>query len=146
MWLLKLAIAVLATLGSPLSSYAQTLVIHVEGLRDTVGSIRFGFYDSASQWETKKSTFQRHVRKGRLVRGGRASYTFTDVRPGRYGVAMVDDENESGGMDWGVVLPREGFGFSDCEVRGVRRPNFDEFDFELRAGQRTEVVVRVRYL
>ena len=139
------AILVLATAGS-LPLRAQTLVVHVEGLRNTDGAIHLGFYDSAAQWDTKKSNFQRHRRKGSLVKDGRVTYTITDVAPGRYGVAMVDDENDSGGIDWGLLLPKEGFGFSNYESRGLRRPDFEEFDFELREGETVEVVVRVRYL
>ena len=125
---------------------AQTLVIHVEGLRDTIGAIHFGFYDSAAQWDTKKSNFQRHRRKGGRVVNGRVTYTIEDVPAGHYGVALVDDENDNGEMDWGLLLPKEGFGFSDLESTGLRRPGYEEFDFVLRAGETVEVVMRVRYL
>lgn len=124
---------------------AQTLLVHVEGLRSGEGSIRCGFYDSPAQWQTKKSNFQRHGTKARL-RGGCVTYTFTDVPAGRWAMAIVDDENDSGGMDWGMLLPREGFGFSDYELRGLTRPEWEDFDFELREGHVTEVRVRVRYL
>ena len=124
---------------------AQTLVVHVEGVRSGDGSIRCGFYDSAAQWDSKRSNFQRHGSKTRL-RGGRVTYTFTDVPAGRWAMAIVDDENDSGEIDWGILLPKEGFGFSNYESRGLSRPDWEDFAFELREGEVTEVRVRVRYL
>ena len=124
---------------------AQTLVVHVEGVRNGDGSIHCGFYDSPAQWDTKKSNFQRHGTKAGL-RGGRVTFTFDDIPAGRWAMAIVDDENDSGGIDWGILLPKEGFGFSDYVSRGLSRPDWEDFDFELREGQVTEVRVRVRYL
>ena len=140
------AVWVLATAGSLLGLRAQTLVVHVENLRSDVGSIHLGFYDSPAQWDTKKSNFQRHRQKGALVRGGRVTYTITDVAPGRYAMALADDENGNGEIDWGLILPKEGFGFSGYASNRLRRPDFEEFDFELREGETVEVVMRVRYL
>ena len=142
---MKYVLLLAAALGVGLPLSAQTLVVQIEGLHNTTGAIHLGFYDSAAQWATKKSSFQRHRSKQR-VRNGQVTYTITDVAPGRYAVAIVDDENDSGGMDWGLLLPKEGFGFSNYESRGISRPDFEDFAFDLVAGQTTTVVVRVRYL
>ena len=136
---------VLATAGSPQTGVAQTLVVHVEGLRSSEGSVHLGFYDSEAQWRSEKSNFQRHRSKSG-ARAGRLTYTITDVAPGHYAVAIVDDENDNGGMDWGLLLPKEGFGFSNYKHRGISRPDFSDFDFDLRPGETTTVVISVRYL
>ena len=122
-----------------------TLVVHIEGLRSAAGSIHVGFYKDAATWESERSDFQRHGSKAG-TREGRVTFTYTDVPPGHYAAAIVDDENDSGGMDWGLLLPKEGFGFSNYVHRGLLRPNFDDFDFDLRAGATTELTFRVRYL
>ena len=136
----------MAAAGGLAGLRAQTLVVHVEGLRSDVGAVHLGFYDSPAQWDTKKSNFQRHRRKGALVKDGRVTYTITDVAPGRYAMAMVDDENDNGEIDWGLILPKEGFGFSNYASKALRRPDFEEFDFVLGEGETVVVVVRVRYL
>lgn len=124
---------------------AQQLTVHVEGLRNADGSIHVGFYDSEEQWKTEKSNFQRHGSKA-AQQNGRISLTFNDVPAGHYALAIVDDENDSGGIDWGILLPKEGFGFSNYYHKGLFRPDFDDFDFDLPAGEHVEVTVRVRYL
>lgn len=124
---------------------AQRLTVEVVGLRNAEGSIHVGFYDSAAQWKTERSNFQRHGAKTD-VRDGRLTLTFDDVPAGHYGLAIVDDENDSGGIDWGLLLPKEGFGFSDYYHKGLFRPDFEDFDFELPAGEHVTVTVRVRYL
>ena len=123
----------------------STLHVRIEGLRNADGSVHLGFYESAAQWKTERSNFQRHASKSGC-RGGVLELTITDVAPGRYAMAMVDDENDSGGMDWGLLMPKEGFGFSNYEHRGLSRPDFEDFDFELPAGGEARVVMRVRYL
>lgn len=138
-----LAAALATSLAHALS--AQTLVIHVENIRAAQGSMRFGFYESAVQWKTEKSNFQRAGKK-QVKPGGTQTFTYADIPAGHYAMALADDENDNGGMDWGLLLPKEGFGFSNYEHRGISRPDFEDFDFDLRAGEVTVVTVRVRYL
>lgn len=70
---------------------------------------------------------------------------FTNLRPGRYAIALLHDENGNGRVDKTLMLPREGFGFSrDAKIR-MGPPSFDSAAFELdsaRAKQR----IRMRYL
>jgi len=127
------------------SATAQTLTVVVEGLRNNEGSIHVGFYDSPEQWASERSNFQRHGSKAD-VQDGRIIYTFHDVPAGHYGLAIVDDENNSGGIDWGLILPKEGFGFSNYYHKGLFRPDFEDFDFMLAADSQVTVTVRVRYL
>ncbi len=134
-----------ACLWPPRTSRAQRLSIRVEGVRDSVGSLHFGFYRTPEDWDARKSNFQRHARK-RAPEAGVLVFTYDDVPPGRYALAAVDDENDSGGMDWGWVLPQEGFGFADYYHRGLSRPAYEDFDFELAADSGLEIVVRLRYL
>lgn len=126
---------------------AQTLTVRVVGLRSANGAIRVGFYDSAEQWETKRSSFQRAGAKPASAgEDGVAILEFDDVPPGRYGLAIADDENDNGHIDWGWLLPKEGFGFSNYHSTRLARPDFEEFAFDLPADGHVEVVVRLRYL
>ena len=129
------------------SLHAQALIVQVEGLRSDLGTVRVGFYDSPEQWASKRSNFQRHgAKRGLPAGGGTLVLRYEDVPPGRYGIAIADDENDNGGMDWGVLLPKEGFGFSNYYSTRLRRPDFEEFAFTHSADGDTVVTVRVRYL
>lgn len=146
---LRSSLLLLSVLTASLSgdAAAQTLTIRVEGLRSERGSIRVGFYASAAQWETKRSNFQRAGGKRAHAAGeGVVVLEFDDVPAGRYGVAIADDENDNGHIDWGWLLPKEGFGFSNYHSKGLARPDFEEFAFDLPAGEHVEIAVRVRYL
>ncbi len=124
---------------------AQQLTIRIEGIRSEEGLLHVGFYESEKQWKSEKSNFQRHSDK-RTFANGVVTFVVDDVQPGRYAAALADDENSNGHIDWGILLPIEGFGFSNYVHRGLRRPNFDDFDFELKAGENLTITFVVKYL
>lgn len=124
---------------------AQTLRVRLEGVRAAEGTIRLGFYDSEAQWKTEKSSFQRAGSKANL-HDGILEFTIDDVEPGEYAVAIADDENDNGEMDWGWILPKEGFGFSNYELKGIRRPRYPDFKFQLLPQGETSIVIKMRYL
>ena len=146
---LAFALAVAALCASATQRFeasTSTLVVDIEGLRNTEGSVHVGFYDSEAQWMTEKSNFQRHGSKRATSADGKLRLTLDDVPAGHYAVAIVDDENDNGHIDWGILLPKEGFGFSNYYHRGLFRPEFDDFDFDLPPGQTVTVTIRVKYL
>ena len=124
---------------------AQTLRVQIVGVRAQEGTIRLGFYDSEAQWKSEKSSFQRAASKEDLI-DGTLEFLIDDVAPGEYCVAIADDENDNGEMDWGWILPKEGFGFSNYELKGIRRPQYDDFKFHLLPEGVTMIVIKVRYL
>ncbi|MFK8055088.1 MAG: DUF2141 domain-containing protein [Saprospiraceae bacterium] len=139
---LLLAVGVLG-FGGSLS--AQNLKVRMEGVRASEGTIRLGFYDSKAQWDSEKSSFQRAASKANL-KDGVIEFFITDVEPGEYCVAIADDENDNGEMDWGWILPKEGFGFSNYVLKGIRRPQYEDFKFDLLPEGETTIVIKVRYL
>jgi len=71
---------------------------------------------------------------------------FTGVKPGRYAIALLHDENNNGRMDRALMMmPREGFGFSrDAPVR-MGPPSFDLAAFDVDAEGATKII-RMRYM
>ena len=123
---------------------SQSLTIRVTGVRSSSGSIRVAFYNNAEDFAKEKALFIRTASKAGMS-GGVVSIVYTDLKPGTYGVAVLDDENSNREMDYGLILPEEGFGFSDYYHSGMSRPTFDKFDFTL--GSETKAtVVKIRYL
>ena len=80
------------------------------------------------------------------AREGRVTFTFTDVVPGRYAIALLHDENENGKADRALgMMPKEGFGFSrDAKVR-MGPPDFDDAAFDIETADRA-LTIRMRYM
>ena len=72
--------------------------------------------------------------------------TFTGVRPGRYAIALLHDENDNGKADRALgMMPREGFGFSrDAKVR-MGPPKFDEAAIDI-GNAPVNQTIRMRYM
>lgn len=78
---------------------------------------------------------------------GSVTLTFEDVRPGRYAIALLHDENGNGKADRAaMMIPTEGFGFSrDARVR-FGPPKFGEAAFDVAPGRHETLVIRMRYM
>lgn len=74
------------------------------------------------------------------------SLEFDHVRPGRYAIALLHDENNNGKADRALsMIPKEGFGFSrDAPVR-MGPPSFDSAAFSVVAGSSRQAI-RMRYM
>lgn len=121
------------------------LTIVVQDIRNDQGQLCIGiFVDEASFAAGKPAHYltvpKQEAKGGSLVQA-------VDLPPGIYGVSILDDENMDHGMDRNFIgLPKEGFGFSDYYHSGFSYPKFAAFRFQLRAADRRQVVVRLRYL
>lgn len=72
-------------------------------------------------------------------------FTFRNVQPGRYAIAVLHDENGNGKVDKALMIPKEGFGFSrDAPIR-MGPPPFAAAAFEV-AGQDQSQPIRMRYI
>ena len=80
------------------------------------------------------------------AKAGTVSFTFTDVKPGRYAIALLHDENANGKADRALgMMPKEGFGFSrDAKVR-MGPPKFSDAAFEVGAADK-DLTIRTRYM
>ncbi|MDZ4308643.1 DUF2141 domain-containing protein [Allopontixanthobacter sp.] len=74
------------------------------------------------------------------------TFSFTNVTPGRYAIALLHDENNNGKADRALMMmPTEGFGFSrDAKVR-MGPPKFDDAAFDV-AGNPIVQTIRMRYM
>ncbi|MES2678561.1 MAG: DUF2141 domain-containing protein [Bacteroidota bacterium] len=141
---MKILFPVLFLLFNALYSTSQTLHINMVGVRNASGNIRLAFYNSSQSFDDEKPLFIKTVSKVSLAKNG-MKITYTDLKPGIYGIAVLDDENMNEKMDYGLILPEEGFGFSDYYHTGMKRPKFDQFDFLLKQEVKT-VEIKIRYL
>jgi uncharacterized protein (DUF2141 family) len=72
---------------------------------------------------------------------------FRDVKPGRYAVTVLHDENRNGKMDkvWLLGIPLEGYGVSNNKTYATRGPNFEEAAFALEGPAELLLKVVLRY-
>lgn len=78
--------------------------------------------------------------------GKQVEILFHNVKPGRYAVALLHDENDNGKADRALgMMPKEGFGFSnDAPVR-MGPPSFKSAAFEY-AGKAKLLTIKMRYM
>ena len=67
------------------------------------------------------------------------------LKPGVYGISVLDDENKDGEMKYNWFgIPKEGYGFSNFYHTGITKPNFKDFDFIV--GEKDKIVqVKMKY-
>ena len=122
---------------------SQTLTICVEGIRNNEGVIRLAFYHNDEEFQHDKPFRSETVRKDTLSTKS-FCIPYSGLKAGTYGVALLDDENENNRMDYKLLIPAEGFGFSDYNAEGAKRPKFDDFKFKLDQ-QGKKVKIRIKY-
>ncbi|MGB7373618.1 MAG: DUF2141 domain-containing protein [Pontixanthobacter sp.] len=78
--------------------------------------------------------------------GKTVTFNFTNVKPGRYAIALLHDENDNGKADRALMMmPTEGYGFSrDAKVR-MGPPKFDAAAFEVGTANQSQTI-EMRYM
>lgn len=121
-----------------------SLTVEVDQLRSSKGRVQFALYDRDGTIPDEH--YEHCYKRGTapIVNRG-ATYTFSGLPPGRYAVNILHDENENGRVDKGLLLPKEGIGFSNYRTIGLgNRPDFRKASFEV--DQDVWVKVQVVYL
>lgn len=108
-----------------------SLIIKVEGLRNSEGVVQFALYNRDDT--IPDENFKQYYKMGTSnIDDGSATFTFSDLPSGRYAINILHDENENGKIDKGLFLPKEGIGFSNYEsINLMNRPKFSKASFEL---------------
>ncbi|MXO91491.1 DUF2141 domain-containing protein [Pontixanthobacter aquaemixtae] len=78
--------------------------------------------------------------------GSTVTFSFKNVAPGRYAIALLHDENNNGKADRALMMmPKEGYGFSrDAKVR-MGPPKFSAAAFDVTAEDQSQTI-RMRYM
>ncbi|MDP2688134.1 MAG: DUF2141 domain-containing protein [Aequorivita sp.] len=121
---------------------SYTLTIKVDGLRNSEGVVQFALYnrDGAIPDENFKEYYKMATSD---INGGSAAFTFFNLPLGKYAVNVLHDENENGKIDKGLILPKEGIGFSNYEtINLMNRPKFSKASFQLskNSTQRVKII------
>lgn len=126
------------------SVWTQTLKVNITSIRNDKGSIRLAFYKDSKSFDEEKAYMIKIIPKT-AMKNGTLSVSYSGLKPGNYGIAILDDENANEKMDYGMVLPKEGFGFSNYFHTGMSRPKFESFDFVIDKVD-VAVEIKVKYM
>ncbi len=128
-------------LFDPAGLSAAELEVTVEGLRNARGTVRLVLHHDPAAFPSGEPTAHINLpaRKGRVL--GRVR----GLKSGLHALALLHDENDSGGMDSNVVgLPQEGYGFSNDAKVFLGPPSFAAASFKVDPGL-TAITVTVVY-
>lgn len=125
----------------PAATY--TISIKVTNIRNSKGTMQFQLYKDQKTFAAETPFKSYRISKSG-VSGHTLRYKITGLPAGSYGVALLDDENSNKKMDYGWVLPEEGFGFSDYYHTAWSKPNYHKFKFYLKENK--SVTMKVRYM
>lgn len=128
-----------------ISLHAQTIHLEITGIKNTTGQICVAFFDSNEAFKKERPCFEVFYNKHTRMTNGRIE-DILKLKPGIYGVSVLDDEDSSGRMRYNLIgIPLEGYGFGNFEFRGLKKPAFDRFSFELNAGECKTIRVKMQY-
>jgi uncharacterized protein (DUF2141 family) len=127
--------------ATPANTYSITVTI--KNIRNKSGRIQLHIYRNQEGYSQRKGWKSVLLYKNKMV-GGTLKYTFTGIPAGVYGLALLDDENKNTVMDFGWLLPKEGYGFGDYYHTKWSTPHFNDFKFYLKANK--SLLMKVRYM
>lgn len=141
---IMLAVAAFAAIGST-SPATGEVSVNVTELRSGEGVVLACLTNNPKAFPNCKKDPDAHKLSVPANASG-VLLTFAGVKPGRYAVALLHDENENGKADRALgIMPKEGFGFSrDAKVQ-MGPPKFESAAFDY-TGETTELDIRMRYL
>lgn len=131
----------------PFTSYSNqgdkrfSLTINVDNLRNSNGIVQFALYnkDGTIPDESYKKCYK--LMKAKIINGS-SVITFKDIPLGRYAVNIFHDENNNGKIDKGLILPKEGLGFSNFKTIGFsNRPSFSKASFDLNSDKTLKITI-----
>ncbi len=119
----------------------HSLTVEVANLRNSNGIVQFALYNKEGSIpdENYKKCYKKLTAK---IVDGTSSVTFENIQEGKYAVNILHDEDKNGKIKKGLVLPKEGIGFSNYKSIGMfNKPRFSEASFDLKADKSIQVKI-----
>lgn len=136
--------ALLTGANTPASNATSTVTVTVTDIRSSEGVVRACLTLSEKKFPKCSGAADGH----NLVvpSSGTVTIEFKNVKPGRYAIAVLHDENNNNKADRALLfMPKEGFGFSrDAKVR-MGPPKFKSAAFDVTTADQSQSI-RMRYM
>ncbi|MGV8964573.1 MAG: DUF2141 domain-containing protein [Candidatus Saccharimonadaceae bacterium] len=137
-----LKLVVLVVLLSSFSIQKQeifSLTVEVNDLRNSEGTVLFALYNREDAFPDQN--YKKYFKKltGKIINGA-SSVTFENLPAGKYAVNILHDENNDGKIKKGLIMPKEGIGFSNYKSIGLsNRPSFRKASFNILNNKKVKV-------
>jgi len=129
----------------PQIGLSQTLDVCIKNIHGMNGQICVAVFADEAGFEAEKTVWRTICPKSKVVNG--ELHMKIHMQPGKYGLSVLDDENENRKMDYKLFgIPREGFGFSNYYQKPLRKPVFDDFSFVVEKNVTMQITIMMRYL
>lgn len=136
-----LIIISLSSWRPPPNENHYSLTVEASELRNSNGSIIFALYNRVDAFpdEHYKKQFKKLTVK---IVNGSSSVTFENLPEAKYAINILHDENNDGKINKGLILAKEGIGFSNYETLDFsNRPSFKRASFNLSDDMKINVKV-----
>ncbi len=140
----RFLIIVIFLLALVIRAFPVELDIEMTGIRNSKGRIRVAVFINEVQFKKEQPQKSIMYDKSNLI-DKKIEISICDLRPGIYGIAVLDDENDNGKLDYKLFIPCEGIGFS-CYEHKLRKPDFSDFSFELKDGLQQRLKIQIKYI
>jgi uncharacterized protein (DUF2141 family) len=117
------------------------LTIEVKELRNSKGTVVFALYNRDDAFPDEH--YKKYLKKltGKIVKGN-SSVTFENLPAGKYAVNILHDEDNDGKIKKGMILPKEGIGFSNFQSIGFsNKPSFRKASFDLQSDKAIKIKI-----
>lgn len=115
----------------------------INGMRSEKGKLVLAIFKDQEGFKNRKPIKRVELNKSELE----GNEIVLKLNPGTYGFSVLDDENENNKMDYNFIgIPKEGFGFSNYYHKGLSKPHFDKFKFEIINNKIKLIAIQLRYL
>ncbi len=121
-------------IATPADSATHKLTVTVTGIAQRTGKLHVGLATDDKTFSAKSAITQIVD----VPATGDATITFTDLKPGKYAVRVLQDMNDNKTMDFSGQMPAEPFGFSNVTML-MGPPTFDQCAFTLDGNKAVQV-------
>jgi uncharacterized protein (DUF2141 family) len=105
-----------------------TLKIEITGISNNTGNIMLQLLDEKEKIITQEMS---------QIKEKSASFSITNLKPGKYAIRYYHDENLNGTMETNLLgKPTEGYGFSNNVTGKFGPPPFEKWLFEIKTDKK----------
>lgn len=138
-------IGISAYIVSSINGKEGIIALSITNIKSSKGCIRVAIFQDEKSFKEEKP--YKHITALKNDIEDNSLKVSFSLRPGTYGITVLDDVNNNGKMDYNFIgVPKEGFGFADYFHGGLSRPKFKDFKFIFRENENLNMTAKFRYM
>lgn len=132
----------------PSSGFAQmecpSINVKIQNISNNRGVITCAIFGSEKGFPSKSLKFASTIMLTQ-IEGKDASFKFSDIKPGKYAIVVIHDENRNTKLDTNLFgIPTEGYGFSSGAEVTWSAPSFSDAVFSYDGGHQ-QMTISLNY-